>query len=145
MKILVIGGTGFIGTHVFRRLVGNGHNVAVFHRGQTETELLRSVQHIYGKRKYLSTFLADFKKFAPDVVLDLIPYVEQDALILMDTFCSMAKRVVAISSMDVYAAYGRLTGSEDGEPEQMPFDGDGRLRSTLYRIRRYDQATQVLP
>ena len=144
MKILVIGGTGFIGTHVLRRLVGNGHNVAVFHRGQTETELLRSVQHIYGKRKDLSTFLADFKKFAPDVVLDLIPYVEQDALILMDTFFNMAKRVVAISSMYVYAAYGRLTGSENGEPDQMPFDEDAPLRSNFYPYREYAQSSDDL-
>ncbi len=144
MKILVIGGTGFIGTHVLRRLVGNGHNVAVFHRGQTETELLPSVQHIYGKRKDLSTFLADFKRFAPDVVLDLIPYVEQDALILMDTFCSMAKRIVAITSMDVYAAYGRLTGSENGEPEQMAFDEDAPLRSNFYPYREYAQSSDDL-
>ena len=141
MQILVIGGTGFTGIHVLRRLVEDGHNVAVFHRGQTETELRPAVQHIYGHREDLSTFVADFKQFAPDVVLDMIPYVEQDALTLIDTFRSMAKRVVAISSMDVYAAYGRFRRREAGEPEQTPFDEDAPLRSNLYPYREYAQSS----
>ena len=141
MQILVIGGTGFTGMHVLRRLVEGGHNVAVFHRGQTETELPPVVQHIYGQREDLSTFVADFKKFAPDVVLDMIPYVEQDALSLIDTFRNMAKRVVAISSMDVYSAYGRFRRSETGEPEQTPFDEDAPLRSNLYPYRQYAQSS----
>ncbi len=144
MKILVIGGTGFTGVHVLRRLVGNGHNVAVFHRGQTVSELPSAVRHIYGKRKDLSTFVADFKKLAPDVVLDMIPYTEQDALTLIDTFRGMAKRVVAISSMDVYAAYGRFRPSEAGEPEQTPFDEDAPLRSNLYPYREYAQSSDDL-
>jgi nucleoside-diphosphate-sugar epimerase len=144
MQILVIGGTGFTGVHVLRRLVEDGHNVAVLHRRRTETELQLVVQHIYGERKDLSTFVADFKKFAPDVVLDMIPYIEQDALTLIDTFRGMAKRVVAISSMDVYAAYGRFRRSEAGEPEQTPFDEDAPLRSNLYPYREYAQSSDDL-
>jgi nucleoside-diphosphate-sugar epimerase len=144
MQILVIGGTGFTGKHVLRRLVEAGHNVAVFHRGQTETELPPALQHIRGEREDFSTFVADFKKFAPDVVLDMIPYVEQDAFTLMDTFRGMAKRVVAISSMDVYAAYGRFIRSEAGEPEQTPFDEDAPLRSNLYPYRKYAQSSDDL-
>lgn len=37
MRILVIGGTGFIGARVLRHLHVEGHEVMVFHRGQTET------------------------------------------------------------------------------------------------------------
>jgi nucleoside-diphosphate-sugar epimerase len=144
MQVLVIGGTGFTGMHVLRRLAGNGHNVVVFHRGQTEDELPIAVQHIHGERKDLSTFIADFEKCVPDVVLDLIPYVEQDAITLMNTFRGIAKRVVAISSMDVYAAYGRFRRSEDGEPEQTPFDEDAPLRSNLYPYREYAQSSDEL-
>ncbi len=144
MQVLVIGGTGFTGTHVLRRLVEDGHSVAVFHRGQTENELSIAVQHIYGERGDLSTFIADFEKFVPDVVLDMIPYVEQDAFTLMNTFRGMVKRVVAISSMDVYAAYGRFMRSEDGEPDQTPFDEDAPLRSNLYPYREYAQSSDDL-
>jgi uncharacterized protein YbjT (DUF2867 family) len=37
MRILMIGGTGSIGAHVLRHLLDEGHEVLVFHRGQTET------------------------------------------------------------------------------------------------------------
>lgn len=144
MRILVIGGTGFIGSYVLRRLIEDGHNVAVFHRGQTEAELPPAVQHIYGERRDLSTFVADFKESAPDVVLDMIPYAEHDALTLMETFRGMAKRVVAISSMDVYAAYGRFMHREHAEPELTPFDEDAPLRSNLYPYREYAQAADDL-
>ena len=39
MRVLVIGGTGFIGPYVVRRLVAQGHDVAVFHRGRTQADL----------------------------------------------------------------------------------------------------------
>jgi nucleoside-diphosphate-sugar epimerase len=39
MRVLVIGGTGFIGRHVTRRLIQAGHEVTVFHRGETRCDL----------------------------------------------------------------------------------------------------------
>jgi nucleoside-diphosphate-sugar epimerase len=35
MKVLVVGGTNFIGPYAVRRLAEAGHEVAVFHRGRT--------------------------------------------------------------------------------------------------------------
>ncbi|HMF36171.1 MAG TPA: NAD-dependent epimerase/dehydratase family protein [Isosphaeraceae bacterium] len=51
MRILVIGGTGFVGPHIVRRLVGRGHEVLAFHRGQTEAELPPEVVHLHGDRQ----------------------------------------------------------------------------------------------
>ena len=39
MKVVVIGGTNFLGPPLVRRLVAQGHEVAVFHRGRTEADL----------------------------------------------------------------------------------------------------------
>jgi 2'-hydroxyisoflavone reductase len=36
MRVLVIGGTGFIGSHITRELIRRDHDVTVFHRGRTE-------------------------------------------------------------------------------------------------------------
>ncbi|MFN2456047.1 MAG: NAD-dependent epimerase/dehydratase family protein [Pyrinomonadaceae bacterium] len=108
MKVLIIGGTRFIGKQVAQQLVATGHDVAVFHRGQTEADLPSSVRHILGDRQQLSDFRDEFKRFAPQVVLDMIAYVEQDAVAVMQTFRGIAERVVAISSQDVYRTYGIL-------------------------------------
>lgn len=39
MRILVIGGTGFIGPWVVRHLLDAQNTVAVFHRGQTTADI----------------------------------------------------------------------------------------------------------
>ena len=53
MRILVIGGTGFIGPYVVRRLVSHGHRVAVFHRGESKVELPNKVEHILVDRSVI--------------------------------------------------------------------------------------------
>lgn len=135
MKILVIGGTGFIGTHVVKRLINAGHEAVVFHRGETKADLPPDVRHIFGDRGRLSEFANVFKEFSPDVVLDMMPYVEQDAASVMQTFRGIAGRVVAISSQDVYRTYGILWGSEKTLPNATPIGEDAPLRSVLYPYR----------
>jgi nucleoside-diphosphate-sugar epimerase len=135
MRILVIGGTGFIGPRVVRRLVEHGHEVTVFHRGETESDIPLEVKHIKGDRKDLSDFSLDFKRLAPDVVLDMILSTERDATASLEVFKGVAGRYVMPSSMDVYRAYGRLLGLEKGEPDPVPYKENGPLREVLYPYR----------
>ena len=65
MKVLVIGGTGFIGPHVVRQLSEMGLPVAVFHRGKTKIDL--PAEHILGDRRELARL-----RPKTDVVVDLI-------------------------------------------------------------------------
>ena len=140
MNILVIGGTGFIGTHVIWRLAGDGHDVAVFHRGQTDADVPPSVRHIFGDRANLSDFADEFRRFAPRVVLDINPYTEQDARAVMNTFRGVASRVVALSSQDVYRSYGILWKKENTAPNATPITEDAPLRSVLYPYRQMAQS-----
>src|SRR6185369_12429946 len=117
MQVLVIGGTSFIGPHVARALVACGHKVTVFHRGQTDSDFLPDVNHIYGDRRDLPNFREEFKRLAPDVVLDMVCFNEREARDVMQTFKGIAARVVTPSSGDVYRAYGRLVRLETGPPE----------------------------
>jgi len=39
LRVLVIGGTGFIGSRVVARLSALGHDVAVVHRGETRASV----------------------------------------------------------------------------------------------------------
>jgi nucleoside-diphosphate-sugar epimerase len=135
MRILVIGGTGFIGADVARRLSALGHEVTIFHRGQTEADLPPGVKHILGDRRHLADFAGEFKHFAPQVVLDMISFTEQDARIVMNVFKGIAERVVAISSQDVYRAYGKFIRIESGPGEPVPLTEDAPLRQKLYPYR----------
>ncbi len=135
MRILIIGGTRFIGPWVVRRLAKLGHDVTVFHRGETQAELPGGVNEIYGDRRELASFAAAFKTAAPDVVLDMIAYTEDDARALVRVFKDIARRAVVLSSADVYGAYGRLRRLETGEPAALPLAEDAPLRESLYPYR----------
>ena len=137
MRVLIIGGTRFIGPHVVRHLVGaGGHQVTLFHRGQTEAEgLPPGVHHIYGDRRDLPAFLDQLKGLQPQVVLDMIAYNEEEALTVVRTFKGLAERVVALSSADVYRAYGYLLRLQSGPPDAIPLDEDAPLRDVLYPYR----------
>ncbi len=134
MKILVIGGTNFIGPPVVCRLHAMGHEVTLFHRGETKADLPDGINYIKGDRKNLADYQSQFAKIAPQVVLDMIPYTEQDARDLVNTFKGISRRIVAISSQDVYRAYNVLLRREVGI-EPIPLKEDSALRTQLYPFR----------
>jgi nucleoside-diphosphate-sugar epimerase len=137
MRVIVLGGSGFIGPHVVHRLSGMGHDVAVFNRGRraAQPELPPGVERIAGDRDHLSRYASKVRAFAPDVVLDMRPLSERDARAVADVLTGIARRQVAISSMDVYRIYGRITGTEPGPPEPLPITEDSPLREKLYPYR----------
>ncbi|OKH26101.1 NAD-dependent dehydratase [Hydrococcus rivularis NIES-593] len=134
MKILVIGGTNFIGPAVVRRLYAMGHEVTVFNRRQNQADLPVQVNYLKGDRNNLQEFKPEFERLAPQIVLDMIPFTEGEAQTLMNTFRGITQRVVAISSMDVYRAYDVLWNRES-EIMPTPLMEDSPLRQQLYPYR----------
>jgi nucleoside-diphosphate-sugar epimerase len=130
MKILVIGGTGFLGAPLVRELARMGHSVTVFHRGDTPSDL--PAEHILGNRRQLTEL-----RPRADVVIDLILSSGAQAESLMRTFRGVASRVVAASSIDVYRACGILHGSEEGPLEPTPLTEESALRT---KLRTYPEA-----
>jgi nucleoside-diphosphate-sugar epimerase len=135
MRVLVLGGTRFIGAYAVRRLVERGHEVSVFHRGEHNAPLPESVRHIHGDRANLADFVGRFRALAPDVVLDMRALSEADGQTLLAVFKGIASRLVVISSGDVYRAYDRLRKKDPGPPDPTPLTEDSPLRDKLYPYR----------
>jgi nucleoside-diphosphate-sugar epimerase len=135
MRVLVIGGTRFLGPRLVRRLVAAGHEVTVFHRGQTTAVLPPAARILVGDRHRLADHAGEFRRFGPDVVVDMIPFTEADALSVVATFRGVAERLVAISSGDVYRAYGVFTRLEQAPLERVPLTEDSPLRQVLFPYR----------
>lgn len=136
MRVLVIGGTQFIGPPVVKRLVERGHEVTVFHRGGTETDLPPEIERTRGDRRKVEKYAEKLRRLAPEVVLDMIPMNEHDARGLMKVFRNVARRVVAISSQDVYRAYDIVRRRQPGPPDPVPLTEDAPLREKLYPYQR---------
>ena len=137
MQILVIGGTGFIGSHVSRQLLAMGHRVCVFHRGRTEASLPNEIQQLRSDLGIhaLVNLREKIFRFNPDSVINMIAMTEDDAKRTMHTFVGRTGRLVVVSSGDVYLAYARFTRLESGPIEPMPLREDSALRTKLYPYR----------
>lgn len=132
MRILVVGGTGFIGRFLVPRLASAHHDVAVMQRPGSAMAIPGGARAIHGDRRHLAASAATLRDFAPDVIVDLILSSGRQAQELMSVFRGHAGRVIAITSMDVYRAVGvlhRLEGDNSLEP--LPIREDSALRTKL--------------
>ena len=142
MRVLVLGGTGFIGGATVRRLIEQGHDVTTFHRGGESRVAARDggaesrvAATIRGDRRELISHHDTFARLAPDAVLDTIAYTEDDGHALVEALRGLAARLVVLSSQDVYAAYGRLWRSESGPATEGGASEDSPLRTSRYPYR----------
>jgi NAD(P)-dependent dehydrogenase (short-subunit alcohol dehydrogenase family) len=114
LKVIVLGGTRFIGPHVVRQLAAEGQEIALFNRGESKptSTLPQNVLQIAGDRNRLTDYREQFRAFAPDVVNRLVSLCRSGSASRDRGLLGIAKRVVTISSCDVYQAFGRLNYSE---------------------------------
>ena len=52
MKILIIGGTRFLGRHLVESALARGHEVTLFNRGKSNPMLFPQLETILGVREY---------------------------------------------------------------------------------------------
>jgi nucleoside-diphosphate-sugar epimerase len=151
MRLLIIGGTGFIGPFVLNRLVAEGHDLAVFHRGVSRPRLSKGsptgVREILGEQSELAKSRPELRDFSPDVVVNFILSSERQAQTTMDVFRGIARRVVALSNGDVYRAAGILHGTEPGPLQPMPLteESDLRTKGQTYRQEVMESIRKSLP
>lgn len=135
MNVLVLGGTRFIGPPVVRRFDALGDDITILHRGDTEAALPTTVRHIHADRAGLEDVREEISKARPDVVVDIGALTEADSRTAVETLRGIAKRLVLVSSQDVYRAYGRFHGTQEGLVESGPSSEDSALRTALYPYR----------
>ena len=135
MRVLILGGTGFIGPHIVRRLMAHGHQVTIFRRGSGLADLPDGAGVIVGDRNRLQASAKEFGDLRPDVVVDVIAFTEEQAKGLGRAFNGIAKRVVVLSSGDVYRANDLLFRRIPGPPDPTPLRESSPLRDRLYPYR----------
>ena len=145
MKIMTIGATGFIGRHVVSQLIHSGHEVAVLHRGKTPLPAHWSVTEFLGDRATLPNL--GVRAWKPNVVVDMILSSAKQAQATVEAFSGVARRIVAISSGDVYRAMAVLHRLDTGPLQPTPLTEDSplRLQSQTYSPEMLAVARARLP
>jgi nucleoside-diphosphate-sugar epimerase len=146
VRVLVIGGTGFIGAHIVRQIASHEHIVAVYHRGLTQAVLPDQVERITDSRSVvpIQHFPTASFEFKPDVVILTMAMGAVDACAAVEAFAGRAGRIVLLSSGDVYRAYGRFTGIEAGPIQKGLLTEDAPLRSVLFPYRHKASSPEAL-
>jgi nucleoside-diphosphate-sugar epimerase len=146
MRVLVIGGTGFIGAYIVRQLASHDHVVAVYHRGQTRAVLPNHVHQILHPRSVMpiQKFPKKLFEFWPDVVIHTVAMGAVDAQASVSAFAGHTGRLVLLSSGDVYRAYGRFTKFEPAPPDEGLLSEDAPLRTKLFLYRAQASSQEEL-
>jgi 2'-hydroxyisoflavone reductase len=104
MKLLVIGGSQFVGRHLVAAAASRGDGVTVFNRGQTATAWPAGVEVRQGDRQ------ADLSALAEgtwDAVVDTCGYLPRDVARTAECLQGRVGRYVFVSSVSVYADFTR--------------------------------------
>ena len=133
MRVVVVGGTGFIGRAIVRALAGADHRVTVVHRGEHEIDdEPGTVVHLHVARK---DFASSWHRLPDiDVLVDVAAYTREDARLVLDAATSHSDiRFVVLSSMDVYAVWASFMA--DGTGSERTLDETAPLRESRYLYR----------
>lgn len=120
MRILIIGGTKFLGRAVAEDALARGHELTLFNRGETNPGLFPEAERLRGDRK---TDLSALASRTWDAVVDpsgYVPSVVRDSAALLRD----SGRYVFVSSVSVYADFstGPTEDSVTAELGSMPAD-----------------------
>jgi 2'-hydroxyisoflavone reductase len=112
MRILVVGGTRFVGRHIVASALARGHEVTIFHRGSSGLGLFPEAEHVLGDRHHDLSLLAgrDF-----DATVDVCAYVPREVDELAAALGGRGGRHLFISTVSVYAPPPGPGLTEDAE------------------------------
>ena len=100
MRILVIGGTRFVGKHFVAAALERGHDVTVFHRGQTGADLFPEATHLTGDR---NTDLSALAEGEWDATVDVCAYLPSQVRSLAAALEERGGHHLLVSSVSAYA------------------------------------------
>jgi 2'-hydroxyisoflavone reductase len=102
LRILILGGTGFIGPHMVREALRRGHTVELFNRGRTNNELFPDLRLYRGDR---DGGLDVLKGRSWDVVIDNSGYVPRHVADSARLLAQAASHYLYISTISVYGDF----------------------------------------
>jgi len=106
-KLLILGGTGFLGPQLVEAARGMGYTITLFNRGKTRPELFPDLEKLRGDR---DGNLKALEGRAWDAVIDTSGYVPRHVRDSATLLKDAVKRYVFVSTLSVYSDTSKLDG-----------------------------------
>ncbi len=110
LKVLILGGTGFIGPHFVDALTAAGHKITLFNRGKRDPEVKPGIEQLLGDRNGKIETLKDRDW---DVVIDNSGYTPSQVKATAELLKDHVAKYIFISSISVYADFAKAGVDED--------------------------------
>jgi nucleoside-diphosphate-sugar epimerase len=138
LRVVVLGGTRFIGRAIVEDLAAAGHDLLVVHRGHLEPDGMLPVTHLHCDRSDLTAHRNSLARFRPEAAIDCRALTRADAEIAIAALPA-GIRLVVISSMDVYRAFGAVLDGRETDPVPLDEEAPVRLERYPYRDKSPDR------
>jgi 2'-hydroxyisoflavone reductase len=112
LRILILGGTTFIGPAQVNYALKRGHTVTLFNRGRTNPQLFPEVEKLRGDR---DNDIEALKGRDWDVVIDNHPWMPRWVRMTAELLKDHAQQYVFVSSISVYADNSIIDQGETGQ------------------------------
>ena len=148
MRLLVLGGTAFLGRALVDTALERGHEVTLFNRGRTNPELFPEAERLRGDRNEDLSAL-DGREW--DAVVDVATFLPRAVRLATETLRDRVDRYVFVSSISAYADFS-TPASEDSplaqleNPESESIEDYGPLKAECERLAReaFDERALVV-
>ena len=117
MKLLILGGTKFLGRHLVDAALGRSHQVTLFNRGQTNPHLFPGVEKLSGDR---DGNLDALKQRRWDAVADTCGFVSAQVRAAAKVLAGSTGHYTFISSISVYRDFRRAGQDESAPLAKLP-------------------------
>lgn len=121
MKLLVLGGTSFVGRHLVEAAEKRGHEVVLFNRGKTNATVFSHLRHIQGDRRKDANLVGTEEW---DAVLDTCAYSPKDLQPMVEVLKDKTKTYMFISTISVYDNYKNGRPNEASSTFTQKFESD---------------------
>jgi 2'-hydroxyisoflavone reductase len=123
MRLLVLGGTVFLGRHIVTAAQARGHELTLFNRGLSDPGPIAGIEQIHGDREHDLALLAGRRW---DAVIDTSGYVPRVVTDSARALADAVDRYVFVSSISAYGTFPEpgLDESAPTAPDPVPATED---------------------
>jgi 2'-hydroxyisoflavone reductase len=117
LRLLILGGTGFIGPHFVETLQAHGHTLTLFNRGKRNASLFPQIETLIGDR---NGALDALRGRDWDIAIDNSGYVPRHVRQSAELLKEHVKRYIFVSSISAYASLAKPGITEDDATATLP-------------------------